>query len=90
MSSNGCIGNATNAKDVEHYMNSLIGRYYDPAKGWHNWSNLAEDDNYLELEQVKASGCSYAIKVDKKINTVISWKFTSERKKCDNNYAPSV
>jgi hypothetical protein len=87
----GCIANVVNSEDVENHLNSVIGRKYDTIIGWgKGWNKINEDDSILELEFIRESGCSYAIKIDKKTNTVQSWRFTSLKSKCDDNYAPTV
>lgn len=87
----GCISNVSNSEDVGNHLDSVIGRKYDPSIGWgKGWNKINEDDSMLELELIRESGCSYAIKVDKKTNTVQSWRFTSPKSKCDNNPAPTV
>lgn len=87
----GCIANVANSEDVENHLNSIIGHKYDPSIGWgKGWNKINEDDSILELELIRESGCSYAIKIDKKTSTVQSWRFTSPKTKCDDNYAPTV
>ena len=88
----GCVANVTNSSDVASYMNSIVGKKYLPPIGWYKdgWKKINEGSTSFELEMVKKSGCSYAMKIDKKSNTVESWRFTSPSSKCDNNYTPTI
>lgn len=86
----GCKINVVNRNDISNYLDSLIGRKYDGAIGWNNWNIVYEDNLIIKLEARKASGCTYEIKVDKRLMTVQSWEITSPLHKCDNNYSPSV
>ena len=88
----GCVANFTNSSDVVSYMNSIVGKKYEPPIGWYKdgWKKINEDNNSFELEMTKKSGCSYAMKIDKKSNTVESWRFTSPSSKCDGNYTPNL
>jgi hypothetical protein len=88
----GCAANVTNSSDVESYLNSIVGKKYEPPIGWYQdgWKKINETSTSFELEMVKKSGCSYAMKIDKKSNTVEGWRFTSPRSKCDDNYTPLI
>ena len=84
-----CVANTVGSVDVENHLNSVVGRKYDPSIGWgKGWNKISEDDKSLELEFVRLSGCSYAIKIRKDTSSVESWRFTSPRSKCEDNYAP--
>lgn len=86
-----CIANTVSSYDVETHLNTLIGRKYEPSIGWDDgWDKISDTDNAIEFERKWKSGCSYAIRIDKSNNTVQSWRFTSSKKACDNNYAPSL
>jgi len=88
----GCVANITNSADVESYMNSIIGKNYQPPIGWYKdgWKKINENSTSFELEMIKNSGCSYAMKIDKASNTVESWRFTSSPSKCNNNYTQTI
>lgn len=80
-----------NSSDVETHLNSLIGRKYDPSVGLDDgWDKITDNNDLIEFERIWSSGCSYAVKIDKKTNTVQSWRFTSPKSNCDKNPAPSV
>ena len=83
----GCV-HVANSIDVENYYNSIIGTQIEPVVHTpkYGWNKINEDDVSYEVEMVKKSGCSYAIKVAKVSNIVLSWRFTSPRKNCDDNY----
>lgn len=86
-----CVANTVNSNNVETHLNTLIGRKYDPTIGWDDgWNKILDTDGEIEFERKWKSGCSYAIKIDKKSSTVQSWRFTSSKEACDNNYAPSL
>ena len=87
----GCVANTVNSNHVVRHLDSLIGHKYDPAIGWDTgWDKIKEDDDSIEFEIKRMSGCSYAVTINKKTNSVASWRFTSPREKCDDNYAPRI
>jgi hypothetical protein len=73
--------------DIENYLNSLIGRQYDPALGFgENWKKIYEDEKNIELETRVRKDCSYSIHIPKDTYRIDSWKFTSPRSGCENIY----
>lgn len=81
-----CAG-TINSVDIEQHYKNLIGNKYDPSVGWgDNWKKIYDRADSLEFEFTHSNGCSYAVKINKQINIVEGFRFTSDRAKCDKNY----
>lgn len=89
---NGCVANVLNSHDVENHYNSIVGTQIEPVyyTSRYGWNKINEDSVSYEVELIKKSGCSYAITIDKASNVVLSWRFTSTRERCDNNYIQRI
>ncbi len=78
---------------MEYGLNNLVGTNYssNPRVKLKNWATILENDTHVELEQSFATGCSYAILINKQSDIIESWRFTSEKSLCDQDiYVPGV
>jgi hypothetical protein len=78
----GCM-HTVNSSDYEKHLNGLIDRPYYRHQ-LPPWEKISEDELTSTHELKMGNGCSYALVINKKTYIVESWKFTSERTKCDN------
>ena len=90
--SNGCVANVLSSRDVENHYNSIVGTKIEPAMytSKYGWNKINEGTESYEVEMIKKSGCSYAIKIAKVSNIVLSWRYTSARETCDGNYIQRI
>ena len=76
----GCNNHYVNIENIESAMNAQIGKSFIKT----NIDKLInESEAYFEYENVLNNGCSWAFKVNKKNNTIESWRLTSERELCE-------
>jgi hypothetical protein len=84
-------GHVYGSAEIETRLESFVGRKYDPSIGWGDgWNKINDENKNFELEFIQKSGCSYAIKIRKDTSTVDSWRFTSPKDKCEDNYSPGA
>jgi len=76
----GCFGEQLTIKDIELAINDSVGK---PFAKLSIDKLINETENYNEYETGLGNGCTWAVKVDKKTNLVESWRYTSDRKPCE-------
>lgn len=71
--------------ELEFSLNSSVGKQFSEIKhGRENyWHLINESTSIKEYEYRRSNGCAFAVQVNKKTDTVESWRFTSPRSLCE-------
>jgi hypothetical protein len=80
----GCA-TALKSSDIEKYYKNFVGQQYNPQLTRGGWRIISEEIDSLEVENYSLGpNCTWSLTVDKKSNTYVAFRFTSDRELCDS------